>query len=162
MYDTEKTTLEAAFEGMDETALSRLAARLAELVFAGGFIALFGELGAGKTTFVRHFAARLGIESVLSPTFTIVRQYASERLALDHFDCYRLASEDELDAMGFSDYLASDSVILMEWSERVRGSLPAERLEVHIEGSGSEKRRLLLRAIGENYCEILRKTERYR
>ncbi len=128
---------------------------LAKAAFPGEFIALFGGLGAGKTTLVRHFAAALGMDAAASPTFTIVRRYASDLVSIDHFDCYRLADADELYAVGFEDHLDTGSIIIMEWSENVLDALPPERLEVHIEGSGEEPRSVDIEAFGAAYESIL-------
>ena len=115
--------------------------RLAKLLHGGEFIALFGDLGAGKTTLVRGIASEIGIDNISSPTF-------------DHFDCYRLADYEELLAVGFEDYLAGGSVIVMEWCENVCEALPSERLEIHIAGSGNDERSLELVPIGAKYEEM--------
>lgn len=132
-----------------------LAVKLAEASFAGGFIALFGGLGAGKTAFVKGFCAHFGIEEVSSPTFNIVKHYDGRGAAIDHFDCYRLDDADELIAMGFDEYLFSSSIILMEWSENVSDALPAERLEIRIQGSGNEPREVELVPFGKKYEAII-------
>lgn len=124
--------------------------RLAKLMHGGEFIALFGDLGAGKTTLVRGLASEVGIDSISSPTFNIVKRHEG-RLRLDHFDCCRLADWEELLAVGFEDYLACGSVIVMEWCENVYEALPGERLEIHIAGSGGEARSLELVSIGAKY-----------
>lgn len=138
-----------------ESEMRALAAKLADASFAGGFIALFGGLGAGKTAFVKGFCARFGILEVSSPTFNIVKRYESGDTAIDHFDCYRLADADELFAMGFDEYLQSTGIILMEWSENVIDALPLERLEVHISGSGCEPREAELISFGADYDSII-------
>ncbi len=142
-----------------EDEMRLIAQELAKSAFAGEFIALFGGLGAGKTTLVRYFAEKLGADTAASPTFTIVRHYEGETLSIDHFDCYRLADSDELFAIGFDDYLDSETVKLMEWSENVSEALPAERLEVHIEGSGRDARSVKIVPFGEKYEAITEKIE---
>lgn len=129
---------------------------VANLLLSGDFIALFGGLGAGKTTFVRGLADALGICSVSSPTFNIVKRYDA-KLKLDHFDCYRLDSYEDLMNIGFDDYLNDESVIVMEWSENVIEALPRERLEIHISGSGAENRTVDLVAETEHYIAIIDK-----
>ena len=131
-----------------------LGVRIGERLFPSAFIALCGDLGAGKTTLVKGIAEALGIEGILSPTFTIVRRHAG-RLGLDHFDAYRIESEDELYAMGFEDHLASDSVIVMEWCENVPGALPENRLDITIEGSGDMPRTVCITARGSEYLGLL-------
>lgn len=132
-----------------------LAAKLAESFSKGGFIALFGGLGAGKTCFVKGFCSCFGITEVSSPTFTIVKNYSAGELTIHHFDCYRLDSSDELLAMGFEEYLDTTGIILMEWSENVSDALPESRLEIHICGSGSDPRTVELISFGDEYDAIL-------
>lgn len=127
--------------------------RIGEMLFPSAFVAFFGGLGAGKTTMTKGIASALGIDGILSPTFTIVRSHLG-KLRLDHFDAYRIESADELEAIGYSDHLSSDSVIVMEWCENVPEALPGERLEIRITGSGEEPRRVLITAIGERYMHI--------
>ena len=87
-------------------------------------VAFTGDLGAGKTAFVRGLARGLGIaDRVTSPTFTIVNEYEGGRLPLFHFDMYRLGSADELYDIGWEDYLARGGVCAVEWSEIVRDAL---------------------------------------
>lgn len=140
-----------------ESDMLKLGAETAKGLFPGAFIALFGDLGAGKTTFVRGIAAELQIDDIASPTFTIVRSHRGSRLVLDHFDAYRLEDYDELLAVGYQDYLDSDSVIIMEWCENVPEALPPERLELHLSGSGSEPRRAEFYAFGAEYESLLRR-----
>jgi len=96
-------------------------------------IALFGDLGAGKTAFVRGLAR--GLECTLaatSPTFSIVNEYPGKR-RLCHFDMYRLSGSDDLYEIGWEDYLSSGALCAVEWSERVSDAFPEDTLEVHIE-----------------------------
>lgn len=108
---------------------------------AGDVIALNGELGAGKTQFVRGLAQGLGIDprQVSSPTFVIAHEYeaAGKGLVLAHLDAYRLGGRDELRSLGFADEAESDlrdgAVMAVEWADRVAAALPADRLIVLIE-----------------------------
>lgn len=131
-----------------------LGKKLASMLCGGEFIAFFGDLGAGKTTLVRGLAAELGIDSIASPTFNIVRHHENGRLTLDHFDCYRLSDYEELLAIGFDDYLSSGSVIVMEWCENVEEALPPERLEIHISGSGNDVREVRIIPFGAEYAKF--------
>lgn len=120
-----------------------LAARLAAELGKGDFVALRGDLGAGKTAFARGLARGLGVSGpVRSPSFTLMRQYTGGRLPLYHFDAYRLEGPDDLVQIGFDEYAQGDGVCLVEWADRIETALPARRLEVCIEGSADAPRRI--------------------
>lgn len=146
--------MELTLNNVTEQQLEDIARNLAGGLFPGAFIALFGDLGAGKTAFAKYTAKALGIEDIQSPTFTIVREHEGA-LPLFHFDCYRLEDEEELYAIGFDDYLARGGAIIMEWCERVPYALPDERLELHITGSGSMPRTLRFLPLGTQYENLL-------
>ncbi len=96
------------------------------------FIALFGDLGVGKTAFVRGFASVFAPAArVKSPTFALVNQYKGDRTSLFHFDMYRISSEDELYSIGFYDYLEV-GICLVEWSENIEEFLPDSYVRVEI------------------------------
>lgn len=143
------------YEGLDEARLAALAQALGPALFPGAFLALYGDLGAGKTTFTKALAQSLAISDIQSPTFTIVREHREGRLPLFHFDAYRLGGEDELFAIGFADYLQAEGVIAMEWCENVPGALPKDRLDIRLVGSGSEPRRLEIAATGPLHQPLL-------
>ena len=105
----------------DTEALGRA---LVQRLQPGAVVAFTGDLGAGKTAFVRGMAQGLGIpQRVTSPTFTIVNEYEGGRLPLFHFDMYRLSSEEDLFDIGWEDYLDRGGLCVVEWSERVSGAL---------------------------------------
>ncbi len=96
----------------------------------GSVAALYGELGSGKTAFVRGMARGMGIGAMVSsPTFTIVNEYVGKR-SLFHFDMYRLGSADELFDIGWEDYLARNGVCAVEWSENVAGAFEGDEITV--------------------------------
>ena len=96
----------------------------------GSVVAFYGELGSGKTAFIRGMARGMGIAgAVSSPTFTIVNEYAGGR-SLFHFDMYRLASADELYDIGWEDYLGRGGVCAVEWSENVEGAFEGDEITV--------------------------------
>ncbi len=112
-------------------------------------VALEGELGAGKTTFVQAFAAALGVaEKLKSPTFTIFKKYkidAGPFASLYHIDCYRLKDSNDLKALGIQEILCQpDAIILIEWAERVADILPAKRTTIHIDHVAEQKRRITI------------------
>ena len=103
------------------------------------FVALFGDLGVGKTAFVRGFASVVAPNAaVRSPTFSLVNEYRARPLSLFHFDMYRIESEDDLLSIGFDDYLARDGFCLTEWSENILEFIPADCVRVTIEKDDPE------------------------
>ena len=125
-------------------------AALAERLEPGTVVAFTGDLGAGKTAFVRGLARGLGIrERVTSPTFTIVNEYEGGRLPLFHFDMYRLGSADELFDIGWEDYLARGGVCAVEWSENIEIALDAGCIRVDIRrGEADNQRRISIAGEG--------------
>ena len=99
----------------------------------GKVIAMFGDLGAGKTAFTRGFASVISPGSaVRSPTFTIVNEYRSGKTPVFHFDMYRIGDEDELYSIGFYDYTDKGGICLTEWSENIEYALPERYIRVEI------------------------------
>ena len=121
-----------------------LARRLAERAGPGAFYALQGDLGAGKTAFVAGLCAGLGIRAaVSSPTFAIANEYrdAASGRRLVHLDLYRLSGPEELDSIGWDDYLESGDAMAVEWPERAGAELPASAIRVRIaRGPGPDDR----------------------
>lgn len=119
------------------------------------FVALYGDLGVGKTAFVRGFASVIAPNStVRSPTFAIVNEYRASPLSVFHFDMYRIDSEDDLLSIGFDDYLSRRGVCLTEWSEKIEDALPEDRISVLIEKNDSEhtsSRKITIQRITEGY-----------
>ena len=97
------------------------------------FVALYGDLGVGKTAFVRGFTSAISPNArVKSPTFTLVNEYKGESLSVFHFDMYRIEDEDELYSIGFFDYADRHGICLVEWSENIESSLPDDYIRVEI------------------------------
>lgn len=100
----------------------------------GQVYTLIGDLGAGKTVFTKGFAAGLGIEEpVSSPTFTVVQIYEAGRLPFYHFDVYRIGDAEEMDEIGYEDYIYGEGVSLIEWADLIEEVLPEHYTEVKIE-----------------------------
>jgi tRNA threonylcarbamoyladenosine biosynthesis protein TsaE len=133
---------------VDET--RALASRVAEVSSAGDLILLLGDLGAGKTAFVQGLARALGSrEAVTSPTFTLAQRYRGGRLTVHHLDAYRLETAEEAGDLAVDELLDDDAVTVIEWGDRLRGLLPAERLEIAFRfGEGEDDRVLELEAAG--------------
>lgn len=124
----------------NELETEQLGESLAEKLKPGDVIALYGNLGAGKTAFVRGLAKGLGLSvRVSSPTFTIVNEYLG-KTPLFHFDMYRLGSADELFEIGWEDYLDRGGVCAVEWSENVEDAFPPDHIIVRIEQTGDSTR----------------------
>ncbi|MBR2463983.1 MAG: tRNA (adenosine(37)-N6)-threonylcarbamoyltransferase complex ATPase subunit type 1 TsaE [Clostridia bacterium] len=97
------------------------------------FVALYGDLGVGKTAFVRGFASVIAPAALVrSPTFALVNEYRGKSKPLFHFDMYRITGEDDLYSIGYDDYLARDGIALVEWSENIPYALPERYLRVEI------------------------------
>ena len=121
-----------------------LGAALAKLLWPGAVVAFTGDLGAGKTAFVRGMAQGLGVAGrVTSPTFTIVNEYEGGRLPLFHFDLYRLASSDELFEIGWEDYLRRGGVWAVEWSENAAGALERDTVRVDLRRGAEDGQRVI-------------------
>ena len=127
-----------------ESETEDLGARFAAQLPAGAVIALYGDLGCGKTAFVRGMARGMGLDAaVTSPTFTIVNEYDGPR-PLFHFDMYRLGSADELFDIGWEDYLARGGVCAVEWSENVPGAFEGDEIAVRFEKTGDNDRKITI------------------
>ena len=120
------------------------ATALAKNIHAPAIIFLEGELGAGKTTFVRGFLRGLGFSgAVKSPTFTLIETYVLKNQSIIHMDLYRLKSVEELEALGFRDYFTEDNIVLIEWASRVEKILPQPTLRCLLRTSENNTGRLL-------------------
>lgn len=116
-------------------------------------ICLDGELGSGKTVFVKGFAKALGIEdNITSPTFNIIKEYYSGELPLFHMDVYRLDEVEE--DIGIRDYFKKNGVTIIEWSEMIKKDLPDERLEINFKIIGEDTRVLVFNPIGKIYEDL--------
>jgi tRNA threonylcarbamoyladenosine biosynthesis protein TsaE len=145
---------------------------LGELLHGGELLLLDGQLGAGKTTFTQGLAKGMNISAVVnSPTFTLLKEYRQEtsglasgptgdRLALYHFDLYRLDEPEEMIDLGFEEYFYSSGVCIVEWADKAGNFWPSDRLYVHLTALDEVKRDLLFVATGSRYCELLRQFQK--
>ena len=141
--------MEKVFETYSPEETLEIGKLLGENAAPGEVYALIGDLGAGKTVFTKGFAQGLGIEEpVNSPTFTILQIYEEGRIPLYHFDVYRIDEPEEMEEVGFDEYIDGDGVCLIEWAGRIGDLLPPEVIVVRIEKNldrGPDYRRITVR-----------------
>ena len=139
------------FETLFYQDTEKLGAELAKSCKPGDVFTLIGDLGVGKTVFTQGFAKGLEIdEPVSSPTFTIVQEYKEGRIPFYHFDVYRIGDVEEMDEIGFEDYVYGDGVCLIEWANLIEEILPEKYTEILIEkdlSKGFDYRRITLTEI---------------
>jgi tRNA threonylcarbamoyladenosine biosynthesis protein TsaE len=132
-----------------ESETSAVGRDVAATLSAGAVVLLYGDLGAGKTAFVRGLAEGLGVApaEVSSPTFTLVQEYRGGRLTLFHVDLYRLNDPREIDDLGLEE-IGADAVLSIEWADRLPRP-PAEAIRIRIEHAGDEERRITTTGIAD-------------
>lgn len=136
--------------GVHET--QRFAEHLATLLRPGDFLALEGDLGAGKTTFTQGLGRGLGVRKVVnSPTFTIIKEYQG-RLPFYHMDVYRVG--DDADSLGLDDYFFGEGVCVVEWASLIDDLLPPDRLTVFLRAQGDGERLIELVPQGTRYLNL--------
>lgn len=129
--------------------------RLSENAEAGQVFALVGDLGVGKTVFTKGFAEGLGITEVISsPTFTLVNEYHDGKTVFYHFDVYRIEEAEELEAIGFEEYLFGDGVTLIEWANRIPEILPDKTIWIKIEKDYTQSDDYRRITIADSYSDI--------
>lgn len=139
----------------------QLGIKIGRLCQAGDVIALDGDLGAGKTCLIQGLAEGLDVSKesyVRSPTFTILNVH-SGRVPLYHFDLYRLSDLDELEEIGYSEYIYGDGVSALEWASNVEEAIPHECLRIAIKRIGEDVREIEITATGERYERFLALTK---
>ena len=148
--------MQRSFVSRSPAETRQLAARLGVGLAPGDVVALRGELGAGKTEFVRGLAAGLGVpeDAVASPSFALAYEYQG-RLTLVHLDLYRLAGLSPEFLPDLEDYLTGPQVVAVEWAERLGNLLPPEHLDVLLVITGEEERQLTLTGRGPRWEEVL-------
>jgi len=133
------------FESRSVEDTRKFGAQIAAMIHQGDVFALDGDLGAGKTEFVRGFVAALGGSvTVRSPSFTILNIYQTERMPVYHFDFYRMIDSEELHEIGFYEYIAGDGVCLIEWGTMFRDALPAQTKVLKFTDNGNTLRTIAI------------------
>lgn len=127
----------------------------------GTVLCLDGDLGAGKTAITQFIAREFGVkEYITSPTFNIIKEYEG-RLPFYHMDVYRIESEDDMYDLGYDEYIYSEGVTVIEWSEKIRGILPEERIDVKIDRIDDNKRIMTIEGKGVVYDKITEELKNY-
>lgn len=124
-----------------------IAAEIASLLKKGDVLALYGEMGAGKTAFVRGLVKALCPEClplVHSPTFAIVNEYEGDSVTVYHYDLYRISDEDDLYSTGYFDRLGGEGIVVTEWSELIAAAIPGNAYRLRIEKIGDTERKFTL------------------
>ncbi len=134
-----------------ETAM--LAENIESEKFTNMVICLTGDLGSGKTVFVKAFANALGIEEyITSPTFNIIKEYPNGELPLYHMDVYRIGNN--INELGIEEYFDKGGVTIIEWADMIEEYLPKERLDILIKVTGENTRTIVLKPYGKKYEDI--------
>ena len=120
--------------------------RIAGRLQRGDVVALYGDLGAGKTVLTKGIGSALGIgqDLITSPTFTLLNEYTSAEMPLFHFDAYRIEAPEEFYDLGYEDYFFGDGVCIVEWAGKVELLLPGDAVRLRLEHAGDGKRRIAL------------------
>lgn len=134
----------------------KIGIELGKLLLPGDLLNLNGDLGAGKTLFVKGVGIGLGIEQdiITSPTFAIINEYEGEAYPLYHFDLYRLETELDLEQIGYLDYFYGSGITAVEWGNLFEEFLPDERLDITLEDEGQHNRKVIFNGIGKRGEEL--------
>ena len=141
-----KTTFDVAWSNSREQT-EKIAEELSKSLKGGEVIALFGDLGVGKTVFVKGLAKGLNVKKrITSPTFVFLKSYPikinSKPLTLHHLDLYRSASNADVQSLGLDELFSQNSIVVLEWAHRIHNDLPKKRIDVKIVMGNAEKRRV--------------------
>lgn len=148
------------FLARDERATERFGAALAAALPESATLALIGTLGAGKTRLVQAIATALGVprDDVISPTFVLCQTYEGQRV-IHHLDAYRVQNADEFRELGVEE-LFSSAIIVVEWADRILGTLPSDIVTVEIQVTGETERTISVSGHSEQAVAIVRELER--
>ena len=142
-----------SYTTQSEAQTFELAKEIAAHLKPGDVIALYGDLGCGKTVFARGVAAGLGIsDEVTSPTFALVHEYHGGGRSLYHFDMYRVSGYESLCSTGFFDYMGTQGILLVEWSENIREYLPESAIKITIRRTGDDTRQISIENLKPESC----------
>ncbi len=143
----------------NEAETCALGQKLGELLSPGDFVALYGDLGAGKTRFAQGVARGVGVDPdihITSPTYTILNEYKGN-YPFYHFDLYRLGGDTDIEELGFEEYFHGDGVCLVEWADRLVSGFPDRYLKVFFQLEAGDTRHIEFEWSGDRYAEIMKK-----
>jgi tRNA threonylcarbamoyladenosine biosynthesis protein TsaE len=131
---------------------------MAKYLKNGNIVCLFGELGAGKTVLTKGIASGLGIKAnnIISPTFLLMREYATPKIALYHFDLYRVKTHRDIFALGYEEYFYGSGLAVIEWADRLDYLLPAEYLRIELFIKSNSHRIIELKGVGRSYKNLMK------
>ncbi|OGD87105.1 tRNA (adenosine(37)-N6)-threonylcarbamoyltransferase complex ATPase subunit type 1 TsaE [Candidatus Curtissbacteria bacterium RBG_13_35_7] len=127
----------------------KIAQNLAENLKAGDLVTLYGNLGAGKTVFIKGIAKGLGLrENIVSPTFVFLRSYStlidSQKITIHHLDLYRGDTKQDFKSLGLDELISDKSIVVIEWADKIKDKLPKKRIDVIIEYIDGQSRRITI------------------
>ncbi|MFN2622530.1 MAG: tRNA (adenosine(37)-N6)-threonylcarbamoyltransferase complex ATPase subunit type 1 TsaE [Chthoniobacterales bacterium] len=135
----------ATFTSASPAGTQRIAREFAAGLAQGSVVALVGQLGAGKTQFVKGLVAGIGADAeVTSPTFTLIHEYTGGRLPVYHFDFFRIENRDAAERLGLDEYFFGDGVSVVEWADKFRETIPADAIWISFETKSENERLLIL------------------
>jgi tRNA threonylcarbamoyladenosine biosynthesis protein TsaE len=147
------------FESHSAGQTEELGAKLGKLLEQGDVVTLAGELGGGKTCFVRGLVSSVSpssLDMVASPTFALLNEYPGQPPVM-HYDCYRLRGTDDAIELGLNEHLEGQNICLIEWPDRINEILPYNRIDIEFEYAGETERRITFCPIGEKAVDQLKK-----
>jgi tRNA threonylcarbamoyladenosine biosynthesis protein TsaE len=136
----------------------RIGKRIGSLLLTGDIVAFVGELGTGKTQFIKGLAAGVGVENtkyISSPSFTLINEYRG-KTPFYHIDLYRLKTEEEAEELGLEEYVGGEGITAIEWADRIPSLLPRELLWIQIRYTGKQTRSIEILGQGDRYEELLK------
>jgi tRNA threonylcarbamoyladenosine biosynthesis protein TsaE len=152
-----RKTATITYVSRSEHDTQKIAQRLVPFLHKGAIVCLFGDLGAGKTVFVKGMAAgmKMDPDEVSSPSYVLMNIYQGKRHTLFHFDLYRLQDIEEIEGIGYEEFIYGQDIAVIEWAERLQDNSPSAFLSVRIQHQTQTRRKITLKAVGAPYLKII-------